>query len=557
MIKIGRITVSLEMREVYQGGELLQLGSRAFGILDLLVQAKGKTVTKDEIFRHVWPNSVVGENNIHVQLSALRKIFGDDQQAIRTISGRGYRLTLAVEPVDASEAAAASNAYPVATADTPVQYAGAGHPNGLPVRHAALIGRDNSIAEVVQALNTTPIVTLLGPGGIGKTQLGIAVAKSIAYADGTEVCFINLAAAEGGQSIVGVVAEGLGVACGGEIGGESNSVLRVMVDAMQGRKLLIVLDNCEHVIESAAVVCDLLLQAGAEVRILATSREPLRTRGEILYWVRGLDTPAADADSQAILSCGSVKLFLAQLQAVNATITVDAPILDMIATLCRRLDGVPLAIELAAARAAIFGIRKLISELGDLLLFLTGGRRTAPRRHQSLEASLDWSYELLNEREKRVLHRLGAFPARFSLDAAFAVAASAHLSRNEVMEAIVGLASKCFVMTTRDSSTKEYFLPETTREYALRKLHETDDRDEPISCQTDLGPPAQAKTRRELRLVKIPVGAVDSVEEAVMFTGRSEFSVVGVTYHNGTQRPTFSGTYDARSFESRADGVCD
>jgi predicted ATPase len=150
----------------------------------------------------------------------------------------------------------------------------------------------------------------------------------------------------------------------------------------------------------------------------------------------------------------------------------------MVATICRRLDGLPLALELAAARAAVFGIRKTVSELDDRFQFLTGGRRTAPPRQQTLEATLDWSYQLLSATERIVLHRLGIFPARFSLDAACAVAACQSLSPAEVTEAIVGLASKCVVMTTFDSRVKEYFLLESTREYALRKLYESDEADD-------------------------------------------------------------------------------
>lgn len=475
MIKIGRVVVSLEMREVYLEDQLLQVGSRAFDILELLIRAAGKTVTKDEILRHVWPNSVVEENNIHVQLSALRKIFGADNQVIRTISGRGYRLTI---PVEAAEPADAHGAVPG-------QPAGALRHSGLPVCHAPLIGRDAAIADVARALKGTPIVTLLGSGGIGKTQLGIAVARSIASVSDMDVCFIPLASVASAQAAVNTVADALGVArAAADISIES------LVAAIRGRKLLVLLDNCEHVIESAATICEQLVQGSADLRILATSREPLRTRDEKFYWVAPLDTPELDASSQAILSCASVRIFLAQMHALNTVVDSDRASLEMVATICRRLDGVPLALELAAARAAVFGIRKLVAELDDRFQSLTGGRRTAPPRQQTLAAALDWSYQLLGTAERVVLQRLGVFPARFSLEAACAVAACTRLTCNEVTEAIVGLASKCFLMTTFDSKTKEYFLLETTREYALRKLHESDEADEVMSRRTRYLEPA-------------------------------------------------------------------
>lgn len=475
MIKIGRVVVSLEMREVYLEDQLLQVGSRAFDILELLIRAAGKTVTKDEILQHVWPNSVVEENNIHVQLSALRKIFGADSQVIRTISGRGYRLTVPAEAADPADGRDM----------TAVGHAGAARRTGLPVCHAPLIGRDDAIADITRALKGIPIVTLLGSGGIGKTQLGIAVARSIAAASDREVCFITLASVNGAQSVVDTVAQALGIARAGDA-----VPLQALVDAIRGRKLLVLLDNCEHVIESAATICELLVQASADLRILATSREPLRTRDEKFYWVAPLDIPDEGASSQAILACGAVRMFVAQMNALNTAVENDRGSLEMVSTICRRLDGVPLALELAAARAAVFGLRKLVAELDDRFQSLTGGRRTAPPRQQTLEAALDWSYRLLSRTERVVLHRLSVFPARFSLDAACAVAACGRLTYNEVTEAIVGLASKCFLMTTFDSRTKEYFLLETTREYALRKLNESDEAEEVLARKASWLAPA-------------------------------------------------------------------
>ncbi|MGF6574806.1 putative ATPase/DNA-binding winged helix-turn-helix (wHTH) protein [Paraburkholderia sp. GAS333] len=492
MIKIGRILVSLEMREVYLEGQLLQLGSRAFDILELLIRAAGKTVTKDEILRHVWPNSVVEENNIHVQLSALRRIFGAGSQVIRTISGRGYRLMMPVVEVDdsvgARDMATTARARPSRS-------------SGLPLCYTPLIGRDDAIADLSGALKATPIVTLLGPGGIGKTQLGIAVAKSIAAASDWEVCFITLASVNDAQSVVETVAQALGVSHTGSV-----VPLDCLFDAVRGRKLLVLLDNCEHVIESAATICELLVQASAELRILATSREPLRTYDERFYWVTPLETPDEGASSQAILACGSVRMFVAQMNALNTPVQNDRGSLEMVATICRRLDGLPLALELAASRAAIFGIRKLVAELDDRFQSLTGGRRTAPPRQQTLEAALDWSYRLLSDTERVVLHRLGVFQARFSLDAACEIAACGRMTHNDITEAIVGLASKCFLMTTFDSRTKEYFLLESMREYALLKLYGSDEADEVLARKANYMAPAYEQPYGRIFGADTPVG---------------------------------------------------
>ncbi|SAK86615.1 transcriptional regulator [Caballeronia arationis] len=306
-----------------------------------------------------------------------------------------------------------------------------------------------------------------GSRGIGKTQLGIAAAGAFAEAPDIEVCFVALASVDHAQSVVSALAEALGV----EYVDEDVS-LNALVAAVEGRKLLVMLDNCEHVIESAARVSERLAQAGAHIRVLATSREPLRTRHEKLYWVAPLETPDVNASSQSILACSSVRMLLAQMDALDAAGAGERGSIEMIATVCRRLDGVPLALELAAARASVFGMRRLVSELDDRFRTLTGGHRTAPPRHQTLEAALDWSYRLLSDVERLVLRRLSVLPARFALDDACAVATCERLSAGEVTEAIVGLASKRLVMSTSNSRTREYFLLETTREYALQKQSE-------------------------------------------------------------------------------------
>ncbi|WP_250510512.1 winged helix-turn-helix domain-containing protein [Caballeronia sp. GACF4] len=464
MIKIGRIVVSLEMREARLDGRLLEVGSRAFDILELLIRANGKTVTKDEILRHVWPKSVVGENNIHVQLSTLRRVLGADGQAIHTVSGRGYRLANAVDV-----SAPADSMDPKAT-----------HLDALPHHRAALIGRESALAEIVGALQEAHLVTLLGSGGIGKTQLGIAAARSIAANAKIDVCFVSLAAVNDARMVADTIAEALGIERS-----MSDGSIKALITVLQSRKILLLLDNCEHVIEAAASLAQQLVEACAELRILATSREPLRTHDEKCYRVAPLDMPDVEATSQAILASASVRMFLAQMSALNVSVERDRGSLDMLATICRRLDGIPLALELAAARAAVFGIRRLAAELDDRFQSLTGGRKTAPPRQQTLAASLDWSYKLLGAAERVVLQRLAVFPDRFSLDEVCTVAACEWLSRNEVMEAIVGLASKCLLMTSFDSTTRDYFLLETTRDYALRKSGESDDAGVVTSARTE------------------------------------------------------------------------
>ncbi|KVM61913.1 hypothetical protein WJ58_03775 [Burkholderia ubonensis] len=458
MIKIGHVSVSLAMREVYVEDRTVIIGSRAFDLLECLILSEGKTLTKGEIFDRVWPNSIVEENNIHVQISLLRKILGIHRGAIQTIPGRGYRFVM---PVDAG-----SNRNRGSVPPDSVRCEGG---KGLPGLDRPLIGRDRLCGDVILALQDSSIVTLVGVGGVGKTQVALTVGRSIAHQAGTEVRCVSLASVHTAHCIMKTVADALGIA---EVGG--NLSARTLAAATQGRNLLVLLDNCEHVIESAAIVAELLVENNPDVRVLATSREPLRTRGEKVCWVRPLDTPSAGATLQEIVACDSTSLFLRELRALDASLEIDPGVLEMISTVCRRLDGVPFALELAAAHANVFGVRRLLADLDNRFHALTNGRRTALPRQQTLKATLDWSYALLTDDEKVVLQVLSAFPGQFALDEACAVAASAIGSAIEVTDAIIRLAWKCLVMTAMDGTSRRYFLLETTRDYALRKLYESD-----------------------------------------------------------------------------------
>ena len=284
----------------------------------------------------------------------------------------------------------------------------------LPAPTSELIGRAAALAEVTELLGVHRLVTLIGAGGIGKTRLGLEAARELlpGFADGVWVAELAPLSDPGLVPVTVAVALGLTLPAGAE------SPERVAA-ALGAKRVLLVLDNCEHVIEAAARMAAALLTANPHARVMATSREPLRAPGEYVYRVLSLELPAEGAqEREDLLEAAAVKLFVARARAVDLRFSPDARGAVIAGAVCRRLDGIPLAIELAAARTATLGLEELAVRLDDRFRLLTGGHRTALPRHQTLRATLDWSYELLSERERVVLQRLAVFAGSFVLEAA-------------------------------------------------------------------------------------------------------------------------------------------
>jgi predicted ATPase/DNA-binding winged helix-turn-helix (wHTH) protein len=460
MIHIGPLQVDLERREVFLDGQPVRLGSRAFDMLAVLIAANGGLVSKNEMLKQVWPNAIVEENNLQVHMSALRKMLGESRGLIQTVSGRGYRLV-----PRASSTAASGNTEDDDPLDDVMQ--GARVPHNLPVNLSALIGRDQALDDVSLALASARHVTLVGSGGIGKTRLAVEVARGSLgrFPDG--VYLVALASASDAGSVLAAFATSIGVnPASGPL-----TLARISKEFRE-RSALFVLDNCEHVLGHAAELAETLLSAGPAVRVLATSREALRVVDEHLYWVASLQVPAQDEQSQHVLECSAVELFLSRARAIDARFSSDERSIQLTGMVCRRLDGIPLAIELAAARAAILGIATLASHLDDRFNMLTGGNRTALPRHQTLKATLDWSHALLDDAERTTLRRLGIFASRFTMDAAIAVVSDGALRELEVIEAVSGLVEKSLVVRCTACGGVSYRLLETTRAYAMQKLED-------------------------------------------------------------------------------------
>jgi non-specific serine/threonine protein kinase len=466
-IEFGPFQVLLHRREVVGDSGPLDLGGRAFDVLMVLIDASGAVVSKDTLMKRVWPDRIVEENSLQAQIYALRRAFGADRDLIRTIAGRGYQFTGEIRTVAARPDAPAAAEMPQPTP------ARSRPPTNLPEPVSELIGRDTELGEILDLSTSHRLVTLTGAGGIGKTRLGFAIARRLLprFADG--VWAIELAPLSDPELVPVTVATALGL----ELASGTASPLSV-ANALRSKELLLVLDNCEHVVDTAARMAEALLRASPAARVIATSREPLRTEGEWVYPVPPLAVPAeGSSDTEDPLRYGAILLFVERARAAAPHFSADTRVAAAIAGICRRLDGIPLGIELAAARVDAFGIEGLAARLDDRFSLLTGGRRTALPRHQTLRATMDWSYDLLPDVQKVILRRLAVFYGDFTMDAAQSVAADGKIVAAEVFEGVVNLAAKSLVASDIGGVITYYRLLDTTRAYSNNKLIEAGELD--------------------------------------------------------------------------------
>jgi predicted ATPase len=420
----------------------------------------------------VWPDRVVEEKNLHAQISALRTALRAERELIRTVPGRGYQFTGETRILPASPDERASAELAVA------QPRSALPPTNLPEPVSELVGRDDELREILSLAVSHRLVTLTGAGGIGKTRLALALARRLLPRFADRVWVTELAPLADPAFVPAAVAAVLGL----EFPASAVSAEHV-ANALSGKELLLVLDNCEHVIDAAARMAEALLRANPVVHVIATSREPLKAEGEWIYPVPPLAVPAGDAeDEDDPLQYGAVRLFVERARAAEPHFAPDRRLVAVIAAICRRLDGIPLAIELAAARVAALGIEEVFARLDDRFRLLTDGRRTALPRHQTLRATLDWSYELLPEAERMIVRRLAVFAGPFALEGPIAVVASPEIAPWEVVDGLFNLVAKSLVTAEIEGTVARYRLLDTTRAYAFEKLGESGERERIARC---------------------------------------------------------------------------
>ncbi|ASW02574.1 ATP-binding protein [Paraburkholderia aromaticivorans] len=450
MMEIGSFQIDMEMRTLRRNGEVVRLGSRAFDILAVVASAAGRLVTKDELMNAVWPDTIVEENNIQVHLSALRKVLGTERDLILTVPGRGYQLLQRTK-------------YPLLDEARSPSAGG----RRLPPPKSGLLRRDAELELIRSMLRRAHVLTLVGAGGIGKTQLAIEAARHSAADFAEPVCFVELAALTTQEAVLCAIAE----SCGLVLPGAQADVTPTRLAAMlAGKPRLLLLDNAEHVIGAVAQIADALVAGNERLRVLVTSREPLRIMAETVFRVEPLDVPPPDAGDADILRCAAVKLFFQRANSLQETVATDSAELRLVGEICRRLDGIPLAIELAAARVVALGVEGVCRRLDDRMAILAGGYRTALPRHQTLRATFDWSFALLDLPTRAVFRRLALFSGTFSFESMCAVVCDEEHTTANAIGGISELVAKSLVSVEFEGAAAKYRLSESTRAYALEQL---------------------------------------------------------------------------------------
>jgi len=447
----GRFELRASERKLLRQGMVVDIGDRAFDVLVALVARRGQVVTKSQLLDLVWPDVAVEESNVQVQVSALRKSLGPD--VIATIHGRGYRFTAPVEGVapDTLESAA------------PVS-------GNLPAGRTPLVGRDEELRSLCAMVEAHPLVTVTGSGGMGKTVLALAAAAQLSerFHDGAWV--VELAPLSDSTLLSQVVAHSLRLPLRGE-----GPPAQQLVNALATQRRLLLLDNCEHLLAAVAELVDALRAHAPGVRVLATSQELLNLPAERVFRLGPLSVPAP-GESPRAETHSAVALLVERAQAANPRFEIDEDNAVAVADICRQLDGLPLAIELAAARVHAIGPLALGKKLAERFTILTRGARSASPKHQTLYAAVDWSHELLGPDERALFRRLAVFVGGFDLDACEAVCASVGPARLDVVEGLGRLVDKSLVIADpAPLGTVRYRLLDTIRHYALDKLGAADE----------------------------------------------------------------------------------
>jgi len=462
IISFGPFRLYPSERVLKNGDQSVKLGSRAFDILLVLVEHAGELVGHKELVAKVWPGVFVEEVSLRVHIAALRKALDTGEAGARylaNVPGRGYRF---VAPTSRERV---ESILPAANTAFDALYP-------LPPRLTRMVGREETVREICQKLIAERFVSIVGPGGMGKTTVALAVAHASLMEFRGAVCFVELSPLSDPQLLASTVASGFGLPV------QSQDPIPGLVAHLRGKRVLLILDSSEHLISQAAVVAERLFSDVPDLHILVTSREILRVEGESVHHLSSLESPPDNPDLTAaeMLNFPAAQLFVERAASSGAPIQLrdsDAPI---VGNICRRLGGIALAIELAAGRVGAHGLWEIARLLDSQFALRWPGRRTAPPRHQTLSATLDWSYNLLSDVERTVLRRLSVFVAGFTFEAAQRVAGDPDIGNEEVFDAVTGLLVKSLASADTSGSATRYRLLDTTRTYAAMKLTDAGER---------------------------------------------------------------------------------
>lgn len=456
-VSFGPFSLSPHERLLTREGVPVEIGGRSLDLLIALTRHPGQVLSKRDLLQRVWSDVVVEDGSLRFHMAGLRKLLGDGKNGARYIAtqvGVGYAFVAQVE----------RDAAP-AVMEAPLTSQPASALN-LPPRQSGLIGRERDVALLSARVVDTPLFTIIGPGGVGKTSLAVEMGHVLADAFHDQRVFVDFSMLENPALVPGMVAGAMGLAVQGD------DPLAVMIGHMRAAPFLLLLDNCEHLIEQVAQLVERLIDATPHVRILATSREPLRVRGEHIHRLDALAYPEENAKLPLaeMLAFPAVHLFCERARAADSGLEIDAEAAALIATLCRQLDGMALAIELVAVRVATHGLVATAQQLNARFSLGWVGLRTAQPRQQTLQAMLDWSYDLLSDSERIVLERLSVFVGPFSIDAALEVIADNELDSHIIVNAIDALSYKSLISNDKYGFYGTYRMLEMTRAYAKEKL---------------------------------------------------------------------------------------
>jgi predicted ATPase/DNA-binding winged helix-turn-helix (wHTH) protein len=463
-LSFGPFNLLVGERLLTRDGAPVELGARALDILIVLLSSPNEIVSKKDLMSRVWPDVTVEEGSLRFHMSGLRQALGDGKDGARyitTLPGRGYCF---VAPV--SRASGSGDDVPHAPANFP-------HAN-LPSRLSRMVGREEDVLRLSAQLTASRIVSIVGVGGIGKTTVAVAVGHHLSAAFDGAALFVDFGMLSDPNLVAPGVASVLGLAVG------SNDVRPSLIAYLRDKRILLILDTCEHLIDAVATLASSIIEAAPQVHILITSREALRIEGERVYRLDALGCPPDDPEitAEAVLSFPATQLFMERAAASGVSLDVNDADARIVASICRKLDGVALAVELAARRVETCGLSQTAALLDQHLTLGWLGSRTAPPRQKTLQATLDWSFGLLTEPERTVLRRLAIFVGHFTLDAALEVVTSTTLDRSMVFGAIDSLVAKSMVATQPIGAMMRYRLLDTTRAYALQFLTDDTERTE-------------------------------------------------------------------------------